>query len=130
MSSFDFGLSNDKKVTFISIYRWPHGPLSIIKHTKHIGLLGQWTIGTDHPEVQIFFEDDLVVSPDYYIFIKEAIKFYYLNQSNYDSRMYGLSLQHQHTVVGQKTGRPMKVIEKELIDADSPTFFKYQLLGK
>ena len=111
-------------------YRWPHGPLLIIRQVKHIGLLGQWTLSTDHPEVQLFLEDDLVVSPYFYIFLKEIITFYYLNQSNYDSRMYGLSLQHQHTVIGQTTGRPLRAIEKELNDSGSPNFFKYQLLGQ
>ena len=103
--------------------------MSIIKQTKHVGLLGQWTAGSNHSEVQLVLEDDLVLSPHYYIFLKEAIEFYYLNRSNYDSRMYGLSLQHQHTVVGQKTGHPIKSIEQELVNAGSPAFFKYQLLG-
>ena len=111
-------------------FHWPHGSLTIIQQKKHIGLLGQWTHDTNHNEIQIFFEDDLVVAPSFYLFIKEAIQYYYLNESNYDSRMFGLSLQHQHTVLGQTTGQRLPSIPSRLNQSGSPLFFKYQLLGK
>lgn len=53
-----------------------------------------------------------------------------MNQSNYDSRMFGLSLQHQHTILGQRTGFPIRSIDKELNGIGAPAFFKYQLLGE
>ncbi|CAF1937112.1 unnamed protein product [Rotaria magnacalcarata] len=115
--------------THPSKFKWSHGPLSIIVHKKHVGLPGQWTVSTDHQDVQLFLEDDVVVSPHFYIFLKQAIDFYYINESNYDSRMFGLSMQHQHTVLGQRTGFSIRSIDKELNETGAPTFFKYQLLG-
>lgn len=111
------------------MYSWPHGPLAIVAHAEHIGLLGQWTSSTDHPEVQLVLEDDLVVSPYFYIFVKHAVDFYYYNESNYDSRLFGLSLQHQHTVLGETTGIGIRPIENGLNETDDSTFYKYQLLG-
>ncbi|CAF4405830.1 unnamed protein product [Rotaria socialis] len=112
-----------------SKFRWSHGPLSITVHKKHVGLFGQWTLANNHQDVQLVLEDDIEVSPHFYIFLKQAINFYYMNQSNYDSRMFGLSLQHQHTVLGQRAGFPMRSIDKELNETGAPVFFKYQLLG-
>lgn len=70
-----------------------------------------------------------MVSKDYYAFIKRMVQFYYLNETNYDAQVFGLSLQHRHTVLGQTTGQKLIDIEKELKQRDSPPFFKYQLLG-
>ncbi|CAF4706202.1 unnamed protein product, partial [Rotaria socialis] len=43
--------------------------------------------------------------------------------------MFGLSLQHQHTVLGQRTSFRIRSIGKELNETGAPVFFKYQLLG-
>lgn len=112
------------------LFRWQHGPLSIIVHKQNIGILGQWTLDTNSSDVQLFLEDDLVVSPYFYIFLKKAISFYYVNRSNYDSRLFGLSLQHQTTVVGRRTGFPIQSMQEELNMTGAPPFFKYQLLGE
>lgn len=71
-----------------------------------------------------------MVSPDFYLFIKEAVDFYYLNDENYDENMFGLTLQHQHTVLGRTGAKTVPNIENVLESFGSPTFFKYQLLGK
>ena len=111
------------------LHSWPHGPLAIIAHAEHIGLLGQWMSSSNHSEVQLVLEDDLVVSPYFYLFVKRAVDFYYYNKSNYDGRLFGLSLQHQHTVLGETTGVGFQPIEKRLNQTKDSTFYKYQLLG-
>lgn len=111
------------------LLRWPHGPLHIVFHDQHMGLFKQWTIFSNHSEIQLFLEDDLIVSTDFYVFVKEAIKFYYLDDKNYDENTYGLSLQNQHTILGRTDKGKLPNMEAILENLGMPTFFRYQLLG-
>lgn len=94
-----------------------------------MGLLKQWIVSSNHSEIQLFLEDDIVVSSHYYVFLKEAIKYYYLDDENYDEKMFGMSLQKQQIILGKSNRKNEANIQTVLDKFGSPNFFKYQLLG-
>lgn len=63
-------------------FRWTVGPSSVHVQPRHAGVYGQW-LDTwqprrhgDNPEVALFVEDDVDVSPYAYRWLKEVHKFY------------------------------------------------------
>ncbi len=75
-----------------------HPCSQVIEQPKNIGLTGQWTqswFPTSDTEIILIIEDDMAVVPDYYIWLKKMIHTYYLDPAQYDSRMFGITLQNQ-----------------------------------
>ncbi len=63
------------------------------------GLVGQWTSGwspsPSSRELLLVLEDDTSVTPHYYRWLKRAIERYYLDATQWDARLFGISLQNQ-----------------------------------
>jgi hypothetical protein len=66
-------------------FHWPFGPKKVHLHPSHVGLIGQWKTvndgrveGKNSDEVMtIVLEDDIVVSPFYFLWLLRAINEYY-----------------------------------------------------
>ena len=71
-------------------YHWPHGELRIAKHEKNLGLrahmlsLGRYF---DEFDALIVLEDDVTVSPSFYVYAQACVEKYYG-----DDRIAGISL--------------------------------------
>lgn len=119
-------------------YRWNHGKYTVIDQVTNLGLVGQWTRGWYPPHTStlqynqpvpiiMFLEDDTTAMPHYYTWLKSAVNKYYLDE--YDPQLYGISLQSQHTILGESiTQRYGKHTTADLL-SNSTYIFKYQLLG-
>ena len=89
--------------------RWPHGDFRCLLQPTHIGLLGQWVSlsSKGDRDLTLVLEDDTTVSPDWYTWIRGAVMHYYLAPApgEYDPRLFGISLQLQHTILGELSSR-------------------------
>ncbi|KCV72938.1 hypothetical protein, variant 3 [Fonticula alba] len=123
----DISLQEYARVRQMSeVYRWRHGRKQVHARDKHYGLAGQWLaswfpMGTT--EIAIILEDDNIVSPYFYVWLKRAVEYYYFNPEQFDPRVYGIMLQSQHMIPGRYPKRP-----KEFLPHDAK-FFRYQLLS-
>lgn len=71
-------------------WKWQSGRKQVIHHTEHLGLVRHvFFCGglTQEYGSVIFLEDDLAVSPDYYKYAAQALRFY-----DHDERIAGISL--------------------------------------
>ncbi len=60
-------------------FAWPHGPKQVIAHTTHLGLLRNFFFCGDLTArygSAILLEDDLLVSPAFYLYAQQGLKFY------------------------------------------------------
>lgn len=107
-------------------FRWPYGKKRVIVRDQHYGLAGQWLnawFPVSDSELGLFLEDDNVVSPDYYIWIKEMAKRYYFDKENYDPRLYGFALQNQHMIPGKYPTKPADLLDSGVY------YYRYQQLS-
>jgi len=130
-------------------FTWPHGPVQCLVHEEHQGLVGQWT-GWSYPPAAadeaglssraplvLVLEDDVTLSPLWYSWTVQAVRRYYLDPSQFDPRLFGLSLQNQHTVLGESIGRGYSAARAPFAQlssakgaaSDSPHLYRYQLVG-
>lgn len=113
-----------KLVNYVDGFIWPHGPKEIHYRAQNAGLQGQWLEAwwpaSDH-EFAFMVEDDMRLSPLYFKYVKQIIETYYLNPSNHDPTVYGISLQRPRLVPG-KHGNRLQV-------DNSTRLFLYQLVG-
>lgn len=76
--SIDFSGSNELLNT-IEKFKWSHGEIEIIKHTKHLGLKSHLLSCGDLTSLYeriILLEDDLAVSPYFYKYAVNALNYY------------------------------------------------------
>lgn len=109
---------------YIDSFNWPHGQKEIHYRTQNAGLQGQWLEAwwpASDDEFAFVVEDDMRVSPLFYRYLKQIIRTYYYDPSNYDPTVYGISLQRPRFVPG-KHGNPLQVDM-------STRLFLYQLVG-
>jgi len=89
-------------------FNWEHGEKIIIKHEKNLGLrhhvlyCGDLSLQYD---TVIILEDDLLVSPNFYLYAKAALKFYKNN-----SNIAGISLYHNEH--NEATELPFEAIDE------------------
>ncbi|XP_059065843.1 uncharacterized protein LOC131031271 isoform X2 [Cryptomeria japonica] len=82
--------------------------------------LEAWWPSSDD-EFAFIVEDDMVLSPLFYIYLRALIATYYYNPENYSPMIYGASLQRPR-FVGGKHGNKLKV-------DDHTRLFLYQMVG-
>ena len=85
-------------------FTWPHGPKRVSIRWENAGLQAQWIESwfPDSPnEFAFVVEDDMVVSPLYYRYLKRLLAHYYFNETNFNPRVYGTTLQMQHETIGR-----------------------------
>ncbi len=60
-------------------FRWEHGPKQVLRHTRRLGPVGHFTfcgsLSQEYGAI-VFLEDDLVVSPVYYAYARQALAYY------------------------------------------------------
>ena len=115
-------------------FEWPHGEKEVIEQQYNIGLVGQWTKGwspaVDNDQELVFFiEDDVAVSPTYYQWLKAAIAAYYQNSTNFDPRMFGISLQRQNRILGETHEQQYGSKIPADVLGSSTSLYRYQLIG-
>jgi len=115
-------------------FRWKHGVYSVLEQETNIGLVGQWTWGWPKPDIErrellLVLEDDTSLVPASWEFLKAAVEHFYLNPHNYDPNCFGLSLQTQHTVLGEST--KWRYGSRKVYQMLPPNLhiYRYQLLG-
>ncbi|KAK4537962.1 hypothetical protein CDCA_CDCA15G3987 [Cyanidium caldarium] len=113
-------------------FEWPHGRLRKIFHTTHQGLQGQWLRPYDvenDGHLLMVLEDDVVLSPMFYRWVKEAVRRYYLNATAFDPQLFGVMLQRQHAVMALrrhiKNATPSDL---QQVVHSGPLLFRYPLL--
>ena len=89
---------------YVDRFIWPHGPKQIHYRSQNVGLQGQWLEAwwpaSDH-EFAFVVEDDMILSPLYFKYLRRIIHTYYFDPSNYDPTIYGISLQRPRFVPGK-----------------------------
>lgn len=113
-----------KILEFVDNFWWRHGTKEIHYRSQNVGLQTQWIESwwpTDLDEFAFIVEDDVEVSSLYYRFLRTVIATYYYNPEQYDSSVYGISLQRPRFVPG-KRGFPLKF-------NSTKNLFRYPLVG-
>lgn len=83
---------------FADDYLWPHGDKIVDKHESNLGLrshmmsLGKWF---DYFDSIVVLEDDIVVSPNYYTYTKQAVNKYYNIPGIAGISLYSIELNYQ-----------------------------------
>ncbi|KAH9605192.1 hypothetical protein KSS87_006617 [Heliosperma pusillum] len=100
-------------LSFVDGFQWIHGVKLVHYRTANVGLQAQWLEAwwpVDDHDFVFVVEDDLELSPFYYLFLKRLILFYYYDQVNFSPWIFG------------KHGNKMN------LDSESKLFL-YQLVG-
>lgn len=101
--------------------RWRHGPVNVHIQPRHAGIYGQWIDSwrptPDSTEIAIIVEDDLTLSPKFYLWLREAYAKYHTDPS-----IMGFSLRGNMIVKGPRTNRWLRTDR-------SHTAFMYKLIG-
>jgi hypothetical protein len=95
----------------VSSFKWSHGKMHIHYRANNANLQMQWLEAfypLDNDTYAFIVEDDIQVSPFYYMYLKKLIRKYRYS-SDIDPNMYGISLQRQHLVPGYKSGKKVEV---------------------
>lgn len=80
-------------------YVWPYGEKRVIKHSENLGLRRHiLSIGGFLEEFEsiIVLEDDLIVSPHFYLYAKSAVEKYYDNDSIAGISLYSFAVNYQN----------------------------------
>lgn len=83
---------------FADNYQWKHGNKIVKKHEKNLGLrehilsLGEWF---DNFDALIIFEDDLVVSPNFYTYARQTIDKYSASDDVAGISLYSFHINYQ-----------------------------------
>eukprot|EP00002_Diphylleia_rotans_P023890 TRINITY_DN4706_c0_g1_i1.p1 TRINITY_DN4706_c0_g1~~TRINITY_DN4706_c0_g1_i1.p1 ORF type:complete len:302 (+),score=58.06 TRINITY_DN4706_c0_g1_i1:119-1024(+) len=105
-------------------FQWSHGSKTIHERVINAGVYGQWLEAwspLSNTEYAFFLEDDLELSPLYYVWLKQAVEKYH-NREIYPE-LYGISLQRQHVIA--QTRHPKGSFPVQ----NGNRLFAYHLLG-
>lgn len=90
----------DAVETFADEYRWEHGPKTVVKHPRNLGLkehvLSQGKL-LDEYDAVIVLEDDLSVAPDFWSYAKQTVRRYKDDDNIAGISLYGFSVNY-HTL--------------------------------
>lgn len=110
-------------------FQWRFGELKIVDPGVHRGLIDMW-IQPFEPKVEgqvlMVLEDDNELSPVYYQWFKSLLS--HLSNSE-DPRLYGFSLQRQHSVIGLRADQKYSTSFIDLRMDPTRLFYRYQLLS-
>ena len=88
--SLDFSEQQDDIIKMASAISWSHGKKRVVSHQKNLGLrkhIIKCGDLTEEYDAVVIFEDDIIASETFYIYLKEALSFY-----ENESRLAGISL--------------------------------------
>lgn len=121
----DSKLNNAHQILqYVDSFDWEHGEKEIHYRTRNAGLQAQWLEAwwpSSDDEFAFIVEDDMVLSPLFYTYLRALIATYYYNPENFSPMVYGASLQRPR-FVGGKHGNKLKV-------DDHTRLFFYQMVG-
>lgn len=118
------GVDLDETREFLDTFHWPYGPLVIHRREKNIGLRGNilesWYPTPnggkieDLKEYTAFFEDDIEVSPYWFVWADQGIRTYstaFVGETEINTKMLGLSL--YRCIKDELSGRVPKFPDNE-----------------
>ena len=107
----------------------------VVQSLTPLGLVGQWTsIPSEGREVLVVLEDDLTVTPPFFSFVLHHVLRYHVLPPR-DLRLFSLSLQSAHTIVGESAQRrygettPERTLRNRTNSRHSSHHYLYQLIG-
>ncbi|KAL9248314.1 hypothetical protein vseg_021651 [Gypsophila vaccaria] len=113
-----------KILEFVDGFEWAHGLKMVHYRSVNVGLQAQWIEAwwpTSDDDFVFVVEDDVEVSPLFYLFLKRLIFWYYYDKDHFSPFVFGASLQRPRFVPG-KHGNKMN------LDSES-NLFLYQMVG-
>jgi len=99
---FDKGQEQERAIEVAEMFRFKHGQTEIVHPTTHKGLAKSWLHAwrpTYEKEIALILEDDILLSPFWYIWLREAWK-----ANIHREDLAGISLQRQ-TLIPYKHGQ-------------------------
>jgi hypothetical protein len=134
------GGQNEESVAIAKRTQWKFGKLNVFVSEKQQGvnaLLINNKLYSDTSkdnDLVLVLEEDLVISPHFYSYLKALLDKYYLDPSQFDARLYGISLQSADVkVLGESLTNKFGSIEINQVLHESKKFqqaYKYQLPGQ
>ena len=107
--SIDYANGQEKEVVELStVMQWEHGHKRITQHKTVLGVAGNWLQDYDHPtdgHLMLVVEDDVILSPEFYRYIKMAYNIYISSPDPLATSIYGIALQRQHAVLQESKKR-------------------------
>ena len=115
----DFSSDNGEAKDAAEEFEFTHGPKKIVLATRNQGLRGAWLeawVPADEEDFSIILEDDIVMSPDWYLFLRRA-----WSQYSECEDLAGISLMRQNLIAYY----PRRT--REIVNRHQP--FLYSLVG-
>ena len=90
--------NTDVVESFADSFHWPHGEKIVRKHQSNMGLrnhmmsLGEWF---DSFETLVVLEDDIVVSPNFYLYTRQTSDMYFENTDIAGISLYSFAMNYQ-----------------------------------
>ena len=91
---------------YVDDFDWKHGEKVIHYRAQNAGLQAQWLEAwwpSLEDEFAFIVEDDMVLSPLFYRYLRALITNYYYNPANFNPSIYGASLQRPRFVGGKSS---------------------------
>lgn len=113
----------------VNSFQWPYGDKRIVDPGVPRGLFNMWVqpFEPKHAgQALLVLEDDTELSPVFYQWVKSILA--HLNGHN-DPRLFGFSLQRQHSVIGLRADQKYSTTFIDLQMDPSQLFYRYQLLS-
>lgn len=110
-------------------FQWKHGVLKVVDPGTHRGLFDMWAQPFEPQvdgQVLMVLEDDNELSPVFYQWFKALLG--HLSNSE-DPRLYGFSLQRQHSIIGLRADQKYPTSFIDLRMDPNRLFYRYQLLS-
>lgn len=116
---------------FADSYSWPHGNKRIIKHRKNLGtrrhVLSLGTLFEDF-DALIVLEDDLIVSPSYYLFAKACVSKYEAEDKIAGISLYSFGVNYQNQLPFEPLKSPYDVFFMNCAQSWGQVWLKRQWL--
>jgi hypothetical protein len=113
-------------------FTWKYGKYNVIIQDIHLGNTKHYWqswIPNSNKEIMLLLNEFNIVSSNFYSLLKPMLINYYLNPQQYDSSMFGISLQTQNMILGEtQTQRYNEQMTPSLLSGNT-TYFKYQRIG-
>jgi len=107
-------------------FKWPYGEKKVVVRKKAEGLLNQWLnswLPTSEQEVAMILEDDNIVSPFFYRWLKDMVGRFYFDPANHDPRIFGIAMQNQHMIPGRYPTTPSSLLPPDIL------YYRYQQMS-
>ena len=125
--------NNQYVVDMVKKFQWEHGTVESHLEKKNAGIFNMWVrpfpVKADRTRSKSYFvvlEDDVEVSPFFYLWTKRMLLSYGEHQ---DGNLYGFTIQRSHSIIGVKKGAIWGEHFHDKSVNKSSLFYRYQLLS-